>query len=55
MIEAIYVLISGLAASTLGGLLGIGEGIVLVPFLRYRRTNHLCFNTCPRPVRAVVS
>ncbi|MCK4658959.1 MAG: sulfite exporter TauE/SafE family protein [Phycisphaerae bacterium] len=35
MVEALGVLVSGLAAGTLGGLLGIGGGIILVPFLRF--------------------
>lgn len=35
MSQTLGLLISGLAAGTLGGLLGIGGGIVLVPFLRF--------------------
>ena len=35
MPEALGTLISGLVAGTLGGLLGIGGGIVLIPFLRF--------------------
>ena len=35
MAETLGALISGLAAGLLGGLLGIGGGIVLIPFLRF--------------------
>lgn len=35
MIETLGALVSGLAAGTLGGLLGIGGGIVLIPVLRF--------------------
>ncbi|MCK4342583.1 MAG: TSUP family transporter, partial [Phycisphaerae bacterium] len=35
MIEALEILVCGLAAGALGGLLGIGGGIVLIPFLRF--------------------
>lgn len=35
MVETLGVLVCGLAAGTLGGLLGIGGGIVLIPFLRF--------------------
>ena len=35
MAEAVGVLVSGLVAGTLGGLLGIGGGIVLLPFLHF--------------------
>ncbi len=35
MVEVLEILVCGLAAGTLGGLLGIGGGIVLMPFLRF--------------------
>ena len=35
MADALGILVIGLAAGTLGGLLGIGGGIVLMPFLRF--------------------
>ena len=35
MVETLGVLVCGLAAGTLGGLLGIGGGIVLIPFLGF--------------------
>ncbi len=35
MAETLGVLVIGLVAGTLGGLLGIGGGIVLIPFLRF--------------------